>query len=136
MLIVGRDTNKIEKWKRELCQSFAMKDLGLAKQILGMKITRDRVSKRLWLSPEQYTEKVLERFNMANCKPVNTRLVGHFKLSFAQCPTSEEEQERMKQVPYASAIGSLMYAMVCTRPGIANGVGVVRRFLSNPSKDH
>ena len=136
MLIVGRDTNKIEKWKRELRQSSAMKDLGLAKQILGMKITRDRVSKRLWLSQEQYIEKVLERFNMAKCKPVNTPLAGHFKLSSAQCPTSEEEQERMKQIPNASTVGSLMYGMVCTRLNIAHTVGVLSHFLTNPGKDH
>ncbi|MCI64206.1 GDSL esterase/lipase 1-like, partial [Trifolium medium] len=42
----------------------------------------------------------------------------------------------MKKVPYASAVGSLMYDMVCTRPDIAHEVGVVSRFLFNPDKDH
>ncbi|PKI56618.1 hypothetical protein CRG98_023001 [Punica granatum] len=42
----------------------------------------------------------------------------------------------MKKVPYSSAVGSLMYAMVCTRPDIAHSVGVVSRFLSNPGKEH
>ena len=42
----------------------------------------------------------------------------------------------MSKVPYASAVGSLMYAMVCTRPDIAHAVGVVSRFLSNPGKEH
>ena len=42
----------------------------------------------------------------------------------------------MKNVSYASAVGSLMYAMVCTRPDIAHAVGVVSRFLSNPGKEH
>ena len=50
MWIVGRDTNKIEKLKRELTKSFAMKYLEPAKEILGMKITKDRASKILWLS--------------------------------------------------------------------------------------
>ena len=53
MLIVGRDTNKIAKLKRDLSKSFALKDLELAKKILGMKITRDRASTRLWLSQEK-----------------------------------------------------------------------------------
>ena len=39
-------------------------------------------------------------------------------------------------MPYASAVGSLMYAMVCTRPDIAHAVKVVSRFLSNPGKEH
>ena len=42
----------------------------------------------------------------------------------------------MKKVPYASAMGSLMYAMVCTRPNIAHAVGVVSRFISNLGKEH
>ena len=42
----------------------------------------------------------------------------------------------MAKVPYASAVGSLMYAMVCTRPDIAQAVVVVSWFMSNPGKDH
>ena len=42
----------------------------------------------------------------------------------------------MAKVPYSSVVGSLMYAMVCTRPDIAHAVGVVSRFLKNPGKEH
>ena len=42
----------------------------------------------------------------------------------------------MSRVPYASAIGSLMYAMVCTRPDIAHAMGVLSRFMSKPEKEH
>lgn len=81
-------------------------------------------------------EKVLERFNMSKSKPVFSPLAGHFKLSSKQCPTSEKDKEEMKKVPYASAVGRLMYAKVCTRPDIAHAVGVVSRFISNPGKEH
>jgi hypothetical protein len=40
------------------------------------------------------------------------------KLSVEQCPKTQEEVEDMSYVPYASAFGSLMYVMVCTRPNI------------------
>lgn len=73
---------------------------------------------------------------MHKAKSVNTPLAGHFKLSSKQCPTSEKEKEEMMNTPYASAVGSLMYAMVCTRPDIAFAVGVVSRFLANPEKEH
>lgn len=109
-----------------------MKDLGQARQILGMKITRDRPKKLLWLSQERYVERVLEEFNMHKAKPVSTPLGGHFKLSSKQSSTSEKEKEEMKTAPYASAVGSLMYAMVCTRSDIAYTVGVVNCFLANP----
>jgi hypothetical protein len=42
----------------------------------------------------------------------------------------------MSRVPYASEIGSLMYAMVCTRPDIAHVVGVLSRYMSKPRKEH
>ena len=132
MLIVGQDRNKIAALKKDLGESFAMKDLGQARQILGMKITRDRPKKLLRLSQERYVERVLERFNMHKAKPVSTPLGGHFKLSSKQSPTSEKEKEEMKTTPYASAVGSLMYAMVCTRSDIAYAVGVVNCFLANP----
>ena len=136
MLIVGHDEIKIARLKKELSKSFAMKDLGPAKQILGMRITRDRQNGKLWLSQERYVEKVLERFNMSNAKAVSTPLAGHFKLSTKQCPNNEKDKKEMEKVPYSSAVGSLMYAMVCTRPDIAQAVGVVSRFLSNPGREH
>lgn len=136
MLIVGKDKTKIAALKKALSKSFAMKDLGAVKKILGMKIIRDRPKRMLWMSQEDYIKKVLERFNMHNAKPVHVPLPGHLKLSKTQCPCNEEEKEEMSKVPYSSAVGSLMYAMVCTRPDIAYAVGVVSRFLSNPGKEH
>ena len=50
MLIVGNSTKRIALLKKTLSKSFAMKDLGPAKQILGIKISRDRSEKKLWLS--------------------------------------------------------------------------------------
>lgn len=135
MLIVDRDTIKIDRLKKELSKSFAMKDLGPTRQILGMKISRDRQNGKLWLSQEKYIEKVLNRFNMSNAKEVSTPLAGHFKLNIKQNPTSEKDKEDMKKIPYASTVGSLMYAMVCIRPDIAHAVGVVSRYLSNPGKE-
>ena len=58
------------------------------------------------------------------------------KLNNMMCPTAREEKENISKVPYSSVVGSLMYAMVCTRPDIAHAVGVVSRFLKNPRKVH
>jgi hypothetical protein len=122
--------------KKKLANSFAMKDLGAAKKILGMRITRDRKNHKLTLSQGEYIEKVLERFRMQNEKPVSTPLANHFKLTKEMCPKTQEEIEYMSRVPYSSTVGSLMYAMVCTRPDIAHAVGVVRRYMNNPGKEH
>ena len=57
-------------------------------------------------------------------------------LSKDQCPKTPDEIENMKAVPYPSAVGSLMYAMLCTRPDICFVVGMVNRYQSNPGKEH
>ena len=88
------------------------------------------------MSQEQYIEKVLEHFKMNQAKPVSSPLPSHFKLINKQSPSTDKEKEDMSKVPYASAVGSLMYAMVCIRPDIAHVVGVVSRFMSNPGKQH
>nr|GEX07431.1 retrovirus-related Pol polyprotein from transposon TNT 1-94 [Tanacetum cinerariifolium] len=63
-----------------------------------------------------YISKVLKKFNMISCKPIPTPLAPHFKLSSHECPKSEEDKEDMSRVSYSSAVDSLMYTMVCTRP--------------------
>ena len=100
-----------------------------------MEISCNRKFEKLWLSQKVYIERVLERFNMSKVKYVYSPLVGYFKLSFEYCSTSEKEKQEMRWVPSASVVGSLMYAMVCTRPDIAHTVSVVSRFLSNSNKE-
>ena len=73
---------------------------------------------------------------MHDCKPGDTLVAKGDKFSLSQCPKNNFETQEMQQIPYASAIGSLMYAQVCTRPDIAYIVGILGGYLSNPGKDH
>ena len=73
---------------------------------------------------------------MKGAKPVSIPLASHFKLSKKDCPSTKEEQEQMSVIPYSSVVGSLMYAMVCTRLDIAHAVGFVSRFLYKLGKKH
>ena len=101
-----------------------------------MKIIHDHKQGLIWLSQEDYVKKLLERFNMDNAKLIGSPLAAHFKLSSNQCSSNEEDKRKMMKIPYSSAVGSLMYLMVCTRPDMAHAVGVVNRFLSNLGKEH
>ena len=116
MLIAAKSLVEVNKLKSLLSKEFDMKDLGAAKKILGMEIHRDKASGRLWLSQHSYVKRMLERFKMDNAKPISTLLANHFRLSTSQCPKTDDEVNDMSKVPYASAVGWLMYAMVCTRP--------------------
>jgi hypothetical protein len=73
---------------------------------------------------------------MQECKHINIPIPVGVKLSVDQCPKTHEEEEDMSCVPYASVVGSLMYAMVFTRPDIAHAVGVLSMYMSKPGKEH
>ena len=103
MLIAGSNMAEIKKLKKQLSMEFAMKDLGAAKQILGMRIVRDKIVGTVELSQKGYIQKVLSKFNMQNAKSVNTTLTSYFKLSKEQSPKTAEDCESMKKTPYASA---------------------------------
>nr|GEV98012.1 retrotransposon protein, putative, Ty1-copia subclass [Tanacetum cinerariifolium] len=94
MLIACKSKSEIQYTKGLLRKEFDMKELGLARKILGMQIVRDRGSRSL------------------------------------------KDVERMSKVPYANAVGSLMYLMVCTKPDIAYAVSIMSRYLANSGKNH
>ena len=73
---------------------------------------------------------------MSNCKGCKTPGDTHVKLSLEQSPTTGEEKEKMEQIPYRAAIGSLMYCSVVSRPDIAFSVSQVAQFASNPGEQH
>ena len=97
-----------------------MKDLREASYIVGMKIYRDRSKKLLRLSQSMYIETVLKRFSIENFKK-GCLPIGHgITLSKKDRAITPEEREHMSRIPYASAVGSIMYAMTCTRPDVAH----------------
>ncbi|KAH9745517.1 hypothetical protein KPL70_004101 [Citrus sinensis] len=136
MLVAGPNKDRIQELKAQLAREFEMKDLGPANKILEMQIHRDRNNRKIWLSQKNYLKKILRRFNMQDCKSISTPLPVNFKLSSSMCPSNEAERKEMSRVPYASAVGSLMFAMICTRPNIAQAVGAVNRYMTNPSGEH
>ena len=113
-----------------------MKDLGHAQKILGMEISRYRKKGVMCLSQQGYIQKVLLKFDRVNAKLVATPYAQHFKLSSGDSPKTDEEKQTMEIVPYSSAVWSLMYSIICTRPDLAHSVSVVNRFMCNPRKQH
>lgn len=136
MLVVGPNKDQVQELKAQLAREFDMKDLGPANKILGMQIHRDRKDRKIWLSQRNYLRKILQHFNMQDCKQISTPVPINYKLSSSMNPSNEAERMERSRVPYASAVGSLMYAMICTRPDIAQAMGAVSRFMADPGKEH
>jgi hypothetical protein len=118
MLLIGNDIPIIESIKASLKKSFSMKDLVEAAYILGIRIYRDRSKRLIGLSQVTYIEKVLKWFNMEQSKKGFLPMSHGIHLSQKQCPAMANERECMSKVPYALAIGSIMYAMLSTHPDV------------------
>ena len=136
MLVAGACKAEIQKVKDDLKAAFDMKDLGIARRILGMNIVRNREKREIWLSQTDYVSRVLNRFKMQNSRETATPMAQHFKLSVRQKPQNEREKQEINQIPYANIVGSIMYAMISTRPDLAQAISVTSRFMAEHGKEH
>ena len=73
---------------------------------------------------------------MHKCSASPAPIVKGDKFGTFQCPRNNYESAQMKSIPYASVIGSIMYAQVCTRPDLAFVTGMLGRYQSNLGQDH
>jgi hypothetical protein len=101
-----------------------------------VEILRDRNKGTLGLTQRNYLKSVLKRFSMEGCRHAFVPLTAGIKLSEEMCPKTPEERKNMENVPYASALGSLMYAMLFTRPDLCFVVGLLSRYQKNPGIEH
>lgn len=127
MLIFGTSMKLVDETKAFLSSCFDMKDMGEANVILGIKIIKS--SDSISLTQSHYIEKLLTKYNHENCSAVSTPYDPSIKLT-------PNKGKIMSQLEYASVIGSLMYAMQCTRPNIAFAVGMLSRYTHNPGQIH
>jgi hypothetical protein len=116
ILLRGNDVKMLNNVKEYLKNNFSMKDMGEAAYVLGIKIYRDTSRRLLALSQSTYLDKVLKRFRMENSKKGNLPVMKGVSLSVTQCPATKKEKSVMSNILYASAIGSIMYAMVIIDP--------------------
>ena len=123
----------------KLSLAFKMKDLGEPENFVGMKIIRDKENKILMLRRTEYIEKILERYNMKDCKaqriPMVTRQVKNRELRNAENLDEQDHVLRKTKVPYREAIGSLLYLAGATRPDIAFAVNYLSRRQINATED-
>jgi hypothetical protein len=88
------------------------------------------------LSQDAYIDKILNRFNMQDSKKGFLPISHGITLRKKQCPSEPNEQERMSAIPYASAIGSIMYDMICTCPDVSYALSAMSRYQSNYGDAH
>ena len=136
LLIMGNKLKSIHSFKQHLASSFSMKDLGVARFILGIQISRDLQAGTLTINQGAYIRALTEKFGMGSSRPISTPMEVKHGLSHSQSPVTRPEREAMRSTPYLSAVGGIMYAMTSTRPDLAYAIAILSQFGNNPGTTH
>nr|GEY36315.1 retrotransposon protein, putative, Ty1-copia subclass [Tanacetum cinerariifolium] len=128
---MGNNIQMLQDVKSYLRRCFAIKDLGEAAYILGIKIYQDRSKRLIGLCQSAYIEKILKRFYMKNSKRGTIPMQEKLKFSKSQGASTPAEIQRMQNISYASAVGSIMYVVRCTRFNVAFAQNITSRFQQN-----
>ena len=131
LIIFGRDIADIEDLKAQLNEEYEMKDLGELKYFLGIQVHRDKEWKLIHIDQSSYNRTVLERFGMTNSKPAKTPLPSGARLTKATISDVLVDQK-----DYQRMVGSLMYAMLATRPDLAQCIQQISQFSQRPARPH
>jgi hypothetical protein len=126
------DESEWMKLKELFCDRFKTKYTEVSQWMLGMKVTRDRMKKLIFINHEVYVQTVLNRFNMSDCKSVTSpeRVGPELNLEF------QNDSEQLAQFPYMQLVGSLMYAAISTRIDIAHAVHQLSKHSAAPQDIH
>ena len=129
ILIVSPTEKLMQDVKEQLSAEFPMKDLGEVSYVLGVQLQRTKLG--IHMCQQTYIENLLKRYEMQDCHGQKTPMT----------PPDVQVSDSLDSpldlaVPYRQAVGSLMYAMVATRPDLAFSVSVVAQYMSSPTVRH
>ena len=119
LIIMASTLKDMEELKALLMKKYEMTDLGELHYCLGIEFKRNRTLRTISLNQRKFIEQVLQDFGMQDCKPIGTPLDMNCKLVKLSEDEVKKYEGEMKGIPYKQAVGSLMYAMVGTRPDLA-----------------
>jgi hypothetical protein len=127
LLITGNNVVLIREIKDELKKDFEMTDLGEMKYFLGMEV--DQTKDGIFVCQKRYAKEMLKKFNMENCKSVNTPLVLNSKMM------KDDGAKKSDEKVYRSLVGCLLY-LTATRPDLMFTVNLLSRYRQEPSEIH
>ncbi|KAI0991415.1 hypothetical protein K3495_g16772, partial [Podosphaera aphanis] len=129
----ARKSKEIDWFSQILHNRFKTKPLGEIKKILGARITRDRQNRTLYLDQEEYITSILDKFGITHSKHRAKRIPAS---DYEHLRPANPEDKRINITEYQQAIGSIMYAVIFTRPDIAFVLGRLSQFMSDPAEHH
>lgn len=122
--IFSNNSECVKLLKKHLNHEFKIKDMGEAKQCLGVRIRRNYTDGSITLDQEGYIDNLLKKFKMEECNSVSTPIENNITESLSNVGSNICD----KNIPYQKLIGSLMYLAVLTRPDIAYSISLLSQF--------
>jgi hypothetical protein len=120
-------------FQKILGNKYKLKSLGRPSYMVGMQL--GYLTNSLTVSQSRYIQDVAKRFDLSDCKPVNTPASTTAKLTKLGQSGSTKDSPRVNTTKYRSLVGALMYC-VMTRPDVATSVSICARYLAEPRQTH
>jgi hypothetical protein len=136
MAVAGTPLRAVEDFKRKLATHFAISDMGELQWFLGFEVKRDRAGKTISINQKAYMQAMANKFGVQDAKPVNLPALPGQILDKEQSPTTPSQQLLMRGIPYAEAIGHVLWPAMVSRPDVVFQVGILLQFVQNPGKAH
>jgi Reverse transcriptase (RNA-dependent DNA polymerase) len=136
MAITSKRAMNIKWFKSKVKEFWDIKDYRPIKWFLIFQIKRDCKFKTISINQQAYIESVVEKFGLTNAKNVATPMAANAKFMFQHSPMMLNQVAHLNRIPYSEAIGSILWAMVVSRPDTAYAVGVLSQFIQNPGPAH
>lgn len=127
-LMLSPNMGALECMRDYLSKKFMITE-GHENYYVGMEFIRDRINRRIFVNQRAYIERLIEKFEMKNCRGISTPADNNVVLG-------KSRKKENEPYPYRQAVGSLMFAAIVSRPDISYAVGVVSRYLENPGPAH
>ncbi|PWA98023.1 hypothetical protein CTI12_AA024020 [Artemisia annua] len=127
LIFTGNSQSMIDELKKSMTGEFEMTDIGLMSYYLGIEVKQ--TDEGIFISQEGYAKEILKRFGMDKCNPVGTPIEHKAK------PSKHDGGEAVDSTLFKSLVGSLRY-LTCTRPDILFAVGLISRFMEEPTTKH
>jgi hypothetical protein len=136
MVVASSRTQDVVAFKAELRKHFDITDSGEISWFLNFEIRRDQNNRTISINQKSYIEAMAARFGLANAKPVTIPMEPGAQLGKDQCPSSLSQEMNMRGIPFAEALGSVLWPTVVSRLDAAFAIGVESQFAKNPGMVH
>ncbi|UYV81752.1 hypothetical protein LAZ67_20002198 [Cordylochernes scorpioides] len=133
-IILSKDKEAIAIIMDELEHAFEITS-GSVNFFVGLEIEQSEDRASIFIHQSSYIDKILSKFNMADCIPASVPMDPSVILTKQDCSTPEQK-EKMPKFPFREAVGSLMFASCVSRPDITYAVSQVSKFLEYPGPAH